>query len=501
VKRFTLSILSIILVVMTSCGQGRGGLREPVAAGRFYPADAESLRKEIRSFPAFSNKAENNGITRAIIVPHAGYVFSGKTAAVAYAYIPSDADYDRIFLIGTSHNFSFEGAAVYTSGDFRTPLGNVTVDCETGKKLAENSVYFLPRDDVHLPEHSLEVQLPFIQYHFTNNIPIVPILIGTGNTLAIKSIAKSLQPYFTDRNLFIISSDFSHYPSYEDAIRVDKVTMEAILNGDPDQFRRTVKELQSEGTEGLATAMCGWSSGLVLMYLVSGENDLTYIHLDYTNSGDSDYGDKDKVVGYHAIAVQRARKEKLDSIVTPGTGFSLTKQEKETLLHIAREAIKSSLFQTKRAPVDSEKLTSTLKEPLGAFVTLTINGQLRGCIGRFMPTEPLHKVVESMAVSAAFSDSRFPKLTTAEYPEIDIEISVLGPLRKIDNIDEIVIGKHGLYIKKGMYSGTLLPQVPGDRGWTVEEFLGYTSRDKAGIGWTGWKDADIFVYEAIVFGE
>jgi MEMO1 family protein len=109
--------------------------------------------------------------------------------------------------------------------------------------------------------------------------------------------------------------------------------------------------------------------------------------------------------------------------------------------------------------------------------------------------------VESMAVSAAFSDPRFPKLSKTEYPDIDIEISVLGPLRKINNINEIVIGKHGLYIKKGIYSGTLLPQVPGDRGWTVEEFLGYTSRDKAGIGWNGWKDAEIYVYEAVVFHE
>ena len=120
-----------------------------------------------------------------------------------------------------------------------------------------------------------------------------------------------------------------------------------------------------------------------------------------------------------------------------------------------------------------------------------------------MPSEPLFEIVESMAAAAAFSDSRFMPLSKSEYPDIKIEISVLGPLRKIKNIDEIVIGKHGVYVKKGMRSGTLLPQVPDGRGWTVEDFLGYTSRDKAGIGWNGWqdKDAEIFVYEAVVFHE
>jgi len=500
-KRFTLSILSLILAVMTSCGQSRDGLREPVAAGRFYPVDAELLKKDIRSYLSSSVSADNDVQVRAIIVPHAGYIFSGKTAGTAFGYISADADYDRIFLIGTSHNFAFEGAAVYAAGDFLTPLGKVTVDCETGKKLTGSSVYLLTKEEAHIPEHSLEVQLPFIQYHFKKKIPIVPILIGTNNTVALKSIAKTLQPWFTERNLFIISSDFSHYPSYEDASRVDRTTMEAILSGDPDNFLKTVKKLQSEGTDGLATAMCGWSSCMVLMYMTSGNKDLIYKHLDYTNSGDSPMGDKDRVVGYHALAIQNSKTPEKHAAVASEPGFSLADQEKKTLLHIAREAIKSSLFKTQPATVDPKLITPTLKEPLGAFVTLTIDGQLRGCVGRFMPDEPLYKIVESMAVSAAFHDSRFSILTTAEYPEIEIEISVLGPLRKIDDISEIIIGKHGLYIKKGIYSGTLLPQVPGDRGWSVEEFLGYTSRDKAGIGWTGWKDADIYVYEAIVFDE
>jgi MEMO1 family protein len=496
-RRFFFSILSLILLVMVSYGQDKNNVREPAAAGRFYPANGEVLKKEVMTYLASFKGPDKGVLTRAIIVPHAGYIFSGHTAAAAFASIPADADYDNIFIIGTSHRYSYEGAAVYCSGDFLTPLGTVQVNKEIGQKLIESSVYLFSKDDAHMQEHSLEVQLPFIQCHFNKDIPIVPILVGTGNPLAIKAIAKALQPWFTSRNLFVISSDFSHYPSYEDACRVDKLTMESILSGNPDTFMKTIKEVQSEGTDGLATAMCGWSSGLVLLYLTTNEHGLTYKHLEYRNSGDATQGDKVQVVGYHAITVQQTKKAATSS----DTGFILSDNEKKLLLQIARDAIKAKLFSTKMVEIDPVKLTPVLKQNLGAFVTLTIDGQLRGCIGRFMPSDPLYEVVKQMAVSAAFNDSRFQKLTVEEYPDIKIEISVLGPLRKINNINEIVIGKHGVYIKKGIYSGTLLPQVPIGRNWSVEDFLGYTSRDKAGIGWTGWKDAEIFVYEAIVFDE
>jgi MEMO1 family protein len=502
-KRFSISIILIIMAIMTSYGQNSGNVRKPAVAGSFYPADPGQLKKEVSYYLDASGKICKDGIVRAIIVPHAGYIFSAHTAAAAFKYIPENADYDNIFLIGTSHNYAFDGASAYTSGDFMTPLGEVKVNTEICKKLEESSSFFISRDDVHIPEHSLEVQLPFIQCHFNKVIPIVPILIGTGNLLTLQGIAKALQPYFNEKNLFIISSDFSHYPSYDDATRVDKMTMEAIIKGDPDNFIKTVRSIEKSGTDGLATAMCGWSSGYVLLSLTRNEKDLVFNHLEYTNSGNSTYGDKTRVVGYNAIAIVQTAGKSQESAKAQGPGFTLTDDEKKTLLKIARNAIKSKLFNESVPQTDPAKLSPTLKEPLGAFVTLTIDGQLRGCIGRFMPSEPLYTIVESMAVAAAFSDTRFTPLTKAEYPKIEIEISVLGPLHKIKSIDEIVIGKHGVYVKKGMRSGTLLPQVPDGRGWTVEDFLGYTSRDKAGIGWKGWqdKDAEIYTYEAVVFHE
>ena len=159
------------------------------------------------------------------------------------------------------------------------------------------------------------------------------------------------------------------------------------------------------------------------------------------------------------------------------------------------------LFEKRRFAVDEEKLPAIFKEPLGAFVTLKINDVLRGCIGRFISSDPLYRVVIESSNSSAFEDPRFPPLTKEEFAKTDIEITVLGPLKKIKGANEIILGKHGIYIKKDFHSGTMLPQVATENGWTVEEFLGYTSRDKAGIGWDGWRDAELFVYEGIVLDE
>ena len=159
------------------------------------------------------------------------------------------------------------------------------------------------------------------------------------------------------------------------------------------------------------------------------------------------------------------------------------------------------LYENKRFNPDEEKIPESLKKPFGAFVTLKINGTLRGCIGRFISTDPLYDVVRQSAIASAFEDPRFKPLDKADYEKTDVEITVIGPLKRISNINEIVLGKHGIYIKKDLRSGTMLPQVATENGWTVEQFLGYTSRDKAGLGWDGWKNAELSVYEGLVLEE
>jgi AmmeMemoRadiSam system protein B/AmmeMemoRadiSam system protein A len=478
--------------------QNKTSDRQPYAAGRFYPQDKETLDRDLTAlFQKCKKNSVGDGRIRAIISPHAGYVFSGETAASAFSCVPEDAMYKNIFIIGSSHVMAFDGASIYYSGDYITPLGKVTVDKEIAARLRKNKVFDFP-ETAHIKEHSLEVQMPFIQHYFRKSPPVIPIIIGTNNIKTIKLIAEALKPWFTPDNLFVISSDFSHYPPYKDAVETDRKTALSIVSGDPEVFIKTLKDNSSEKIKGLATSMCGWTSGLTLMYLAQNEKDIKFNIVDYTNSGDSPHGGRDEVVGYNAISLTETKHEMQGK--RADTELSFTEKEKEQLFNIARNSVLSKLEGNGKMVEDNE-ISPKLKEPMGAFVTIKINGSLRGCIGRFTSSEPLYKVVRASAITSAFEDPRFPSLKKEEYPKTDFEITVLGPMKKINDISEIVLGRHGIYIKKGTNSGTMLPQVATENNWTREQFLGYTSRDKAGIGWDGWKNAEIYIYEGTVLEE
>lgn len=500
--RVLITVMLILTEIMDVFAQNSAGDRAPVAAGRFYPAGKTELLRDIEEL--FKNSPRNDGNTKvkALIVPHAGYVFSGRTAAAALATIPPAATYKNIFIIGSSHVMSFDGASVYSAGDYITPLGRARVNREIAVKLKSSDRVFDFPPDAHIKEHSIEVQVPLLQYRFSEMPPIVPIIIGTSRKTTIRKIADALRPYFNGDNLFIVSSDFSHYPAYKDAVSIDKATAEAIITGSPDTFLSVLEKNAALEIPGLATSMCGWTSGLTLLYLAEGNTKLEFRLVDYTNSGDSQYGGKDKVVGYNAIELREKGGHSTPQVSgTLSTGMTFTEAERNLLFSIAREAIEARLGIRKLPASDYNGITANLREPYGAFVTLKINGALRGCIGRFISSEPLWEVVRASALSSAFEDPRFTPLTEQEYRKTSIEITVLGPLKKINSIGEIVLGRHGIYIKKDFRAGTMLPQVATENGWTVEEFLGYTSRDKAGIGWDGWKTADIYIYEGLVLEE
>jgi MEMO1 family protein len=496
-------VLLSIFTIMETFSQSITTDRQPVAAGRFYPADKDDLTKMLTQLFHDCKKSESDLQVRAIISPHAGYIFSGKIAASAFSSVPPNASFKNIFIIGSSHIMYFDGASVYNTGDYITPLGKVKVNREIANNLIlKNKVFAFPTD-AHLKEHSIEVQIPFIQYYFKELPAIVPIIIGTDNQNTIKKIADALRPWFNKENLFIISSDFSHYPDYKNAIETDKLSASSLESGNPKTFLNTLESNSAKKISGLVTSMCGWTSGLTLLYLADGNKDLEIKLLDYCNSGDSPAGGKDEVVGYNALAMYENRKSAKNSQKSESS-FSFSEKEKEQLFTIVKNSIRSKLYGNEKFILDENSLTDNLKKPMGAFVTLKINGNLRGCIGNFNMSdspEPLYNVVKESALSSAFEDPRFSPLTKGEYKNTDIEITVLGPLKKISNINEIVLGKHGIYIKKGQRAGTMLPQVAKENRWTVEEFLGYTSRDKAGLGWDGWKDAELFIYEGVVLEE
>lgn len=497
-RKIKLVLLSIFIVMETFSQPGQND-RLPVAAGRFYSADKETLTRDISRLFETCVRTPDAGKVRAIISPHAGYVYSGKVAASAFSAIDRNAGYKNIFIIGSSHVMAFSGASAYDVGDFITPLGKLQVNREITAKLKEEKLFDFPVN-AHIQEHSLEVQMPFIQYYFRNTPKIVPIIIGTNNKKNIEKISQILKPWFTPDNLFIISSDFSHYPSYKTAYEVDKTTADAILTGSPEKFLTTLERNSRYDDPGLATSMCGWTSGLVLLYLAQDNSNLEFMKIDYCNSGDSKYGDKNGVVGYNAIALveKKTTDRKIENTTTE---LNFSEKEINQLIGLARDNIRSILNDKKEIRVDASSIPENLKTPLGAFVTLKINGNLRGCIGRFMSSTPLYQVVLESSKSSAFEDPRFAPLTKDEFAKTNIEITVLGNMRKISDIGEIVLGRHGIYLKKDFRSGTLLPQVATENNWNVEEFLGHTARDKAGLGWDGWKTAEIYIYEGKVIEE
>jgi AmmeMemoRadiSam system protein B/AmmeMemoRadiSam system protein A len=466
--------------------------RQPAVAGSFYPSDAIELKKTIAGFMNAAKPQHAKGLVRAILVPHAGYVYSGGVAASGYNQLNPDQEYKRVFILASSHRVSFGKASVYTQGDYITPLCRIPVDTDIAKDLILDSRSFTDYPEAHISEHSIEVHLPFLQLHLKYPFKIVPIVLGTQVPAVCEEIAKALKPYFTSENLFVISSDFSHYPAYADAVKVDELTANAFCANSPAEFLKVIRNNDNLRISELATSMCAWPSGLTLLYLTQGNSDLSFNKIDYKNSGDiKPYGDKGSVVGYHAISVTEQKKSE----------FDLSEADKHELLRIARTTVDSYINSGITPALNPEGYSENLKAKAGAFVTLKIEDNLRGCIGTFEPTVPLYKVVQQMAIASSTQDSRFQPLKSKELSTVHIEISVLTPMRKIKNISEIQLGKHGIYIKKGFQGGTFLPQVATETGWSLDDFLGHCSRDKAGLGWTGWKDADIYIYEALIFEE
>lgn len=463
--------------------------RKAAVAGKFYPGSKKKLESQLKQLFVETKAEPNTSLPlQALISPHAGYVFSGKVAASGFNQIAAKAAYRRIFVLASSHQYRFNGAAIYTLGNYETPLGEIEVDQKLGRQLEKTSDVFQNNPQAHNHEHSLEVQLPFLQYKLGNNFKLIPIILGTSDANDCKKLAEALKPFFTPENLFVISTDFSHYPSYEEAKKIDRTTVNSICTNNPKMLLQTLEHNKSHHLENLATSLCGWTSVLTLLFL-SQKGAYNYVQLDYQNSGDNAlYGDKKSVVGYSAIAIY-------DS-----TSFFVSEKEKEEILNLARNSIITFIKSGKKKKPITIENSGILNEPTGVFVSVYVKNKLRGCIGGFAQEKSLMVLLQEMAV-ASVCDHRYDKIDSDELDDLTIEVSVLSPLEKIQSVDQIKLGHHGVYIKDGYSSGTFLPQVAHSTGWSLEEFLGHCSRDKAGLGWTGWKTAELYTYEAIVIKE
>jgi hypothetical protein len=463
---------------------GMKEIREPAVAGAFYPDKPEVLSRDVKKYLENSKKEKIEGDIVALISPHAGYMYSGQVAAYAYKLVEGRA-FDSVVVVAPSHRVLFKGASLYDRGGYRTPLGVVPIDTELSKKMMERrkEIQFLP--EAHSQEHSLEVQIPFLQVVLKtfNLIPIVMEPYWSWETC--QSVASAIaETVKGKRVLLVASTDLSHFYTYNIAVELDKIFLNHIERFDVEGLNRDLKNNRTEACGGgpvvtimLAAKMLGANHGKVLKY---------------ANSGDVT-GDRSRVVGYAAAVFYKTAggKEKMKEEKKVGVDLGLNEEEKKTLHQIAKTVIEN---KAKGKAVPDFKVESpTLKENRGAFVTIQKKGQLRGCIGYIEGHGPLHKTIEEMAEAAAFRDPRFSPVKEKELPELDIEISVLTPLRKITDVREIEVGKHGIYIIKGGWSGLLLPQVATEYGWDRLAFLEHTCQ-KAGLPPNAWKEKDIEIY-------
>ena len=485
--------LSLVLIFANGCTDSAPAqkIRRPAVAGAFYPADKNSLQQMVEGYLANTKAPRINEPILALIAPHAGYVYSGQVAAESYAQLRG-RKIKRVVVIAPSHFEHFRGVSIYDGDAYTTPLGKINIDKTFARELAQKNELLFLGSRGHTPgssgrgEHSLEVQLPFLQVVLAD-FKLVPIIMGEQSYEICRALAVALAGLIKEGETVIVaSSDLSHFHPYKEAVALDKKVLDAVSEWD---YYNLSRNLQSRIWEA-----CGGGPIVTAMMAAERLGATEARLLKYANSGDVPAGDKSRVVGYSAFAFFKAKSSAKQA------GYSLNATDRQTLLAIAKKAVREKVLH--KRIYEPKTNSPALLQSRGAFVTLTKEGRLRGCIGYTAPLKALYLTVRDVAISAALSDPRFNAVGKEELDQLDYEISVLSPFRHVRDVKEIEIGKHGLLIKRGDYAGLLLPQVAADYGWDRQTFLQQTCR-KAGLPANAWKDedSDIFWFTAFVFNE
>ena len=473
----------ILFCVWTSSAQTT---RPAKFAGSFYPENPEKLSSQIDLFlnhvPEL--KISENEIL-GLIVPHAGYIYSGKTAAYGFSAIKGK-NYPTVIIIGRSHHSFFKGAIIDNRNFWETPLGKVELDHSLFKTLYKYESFHLNEYLLDV-EHSLEVEVPFLQKTL-RKFKIFPVLLGDFSTETLDTIAKNLFDALKDKKnvLFIASTDLSHYHPLKIAQKKDTLLLNFLEKGN---MKLIMEKLQKREAE-----MCG-NAAVILLFKIAekfGPYEVKILH--YSTSADTT-GDKTNVVGYGSAVISKTTKN-----IKKGGGM-LSEEQKKKLLHIARETLEYYLSGKKLPDLNIEE--PALKEKRGVFVTLKKGGNLKGCIGYIMPVEPLAEAVRKMAIQSATADPRFSPVSYKELKDIEIEISALTVPKRVKDAGEIVLRRDGVIVKKGFNQGVFLPQVADETGWSKEEFLNNLCAHKAGLSPDAWQDPDteLYTFQAEVFSE
>jgi len=473
-------------------------VRQPTVAGTFYPADPQQLAHLCQKYLDQVNNNLLHTKPSAIIIPHAGYVYSGPVAAYGFKTLEG-YDYSTVILLAPSHVSTFPFASVYSGDFYATPLGKLAVNKNIAKQLSESgkNIKFSTKGHTSTPyqrgEHAIEVELPFLQTAL-QNFSIVPIIIGgmqydvleeLGNALA-KTIAKH------DDILIVVSSDLAHYQPYQECIQTDKRLIAQLRQLDPRDFYQGLARQKYQA--------CG-GGPMTVMLITAQELNIDHIKiLNHATSGDVPQGGKSRVVGYLAAALyKQPEKTKGNSMnMNSADRELLNPEEQHFILNLARQTVESVVKG--KSPPQPAEMPAIVQEKRGAFVTLNKNDQLRGCIGYVQPIKPLYQTIMDVAESAALRDPRFPAVNPQELPDITIEVSVLTVPKIITDSGKIEVGKHGIIIKRGFQQGLLLPQVATEYRWDRKTFLEHTCL-KAGLPKNAWQSdkTEIKIFTAQVF--
>ncbi|MDP3731696.1 MAG: AmmeMemoRadiSam system protein B [Candidatus Omnitrophota bacterium] len=458
-------------------------IKEPNVAGAFYPDNPQELSQLIDTFLNAANPQAPEGHIFALISPHAGYGFSGGVAAFGYKLI-KDKPYKTVIIIGRSHRYNFRGASLYPHGKFRTPLGDIEVDGVFVQKLLNQNPEITSKPEVFFAqEHTVEVQLPFLQ-KVLKDFKIVPIIVGDMQLSDCKGLADLLKKAIGERRdvLVVASTDMYHGGDYQALKATDNLTISFLKNMDSEGLYYGLREEKLQ--------LCGGFAVVTALILSKELGHEKLQVLKYTNSAEVIGAKSDWMVGYVSCAIDRE-----------GEVAMLNKGQRKRLLEIARKSIQEYLSTGRK--MELTETDPVLLQEMGAFVTLHKHGELRGCIGNLVGKQPLYLTVRDMAVEAAVDDPRFSPVTSQELKEIEIEISALSALKRIESADEIRMGIHGVLVRRGFNSGVFLPQVAAETNWSKEEFLSQLCSQKAGLPALAWKDksTEIYIFTAEVFSE
>lgn len=494
-NRLSLLLFGLLLVATSVTGQG-DKVRPMAVAGTWYPGDEIQLTRYVDDLLQAASQTDDEqqqGAIRAIISPHAGYRYSGSVAADGYRLLRGQA-YKRVLLLGPTHHGWFHGLSIADVTHYETPLGSIPLDLTAIQQLRSSSLVSAD-PSAHRKEHSLEMQLPFLQRTLQPGWQLVPVLVGQLEAEDYQAVAKLLQPLVNDDTLIVVSSDFTHFglnygyrpfPADKDTAArlesLDRGSLEFILEKDPQGF------LDYKIRTG--TTICGFRPIALLLHLLPA--DVKGRLISYTTSGAlmRDYRNS---VSYMSIVFRESNSADTEKRFNP---IGLSEKNLQLLHKLASAAVEvvtkpQDEVAWQRLQKIQESVPRELKIDAGAFVTLWKDGRLRGCIGHNKDDYPLYQAMVASGINAARNDVRFLPLRPEELAGLEVEISVLTPPEQVDSYRDFIFGEEGIILEKDGHAALFLPEAAEKYSWNQEQMLKRLAL-KAGLSDDAWEEGASF---------